>query len=79
MKDEIHSYSIFSDMVRSLNEEQHIIFDYILYKKWMNTNESLSIFLTSGAAKGKTFTLMIIILGLLQFYFEQNKDLDPSK
>jgi hypothetical protein len=33
MKDEIHSYSIFSGMVRSLNEEHHIIFDDILYKK----------------------------------------------
>jgi hypothetical protein len=32
-----------------------------------------------GARIGKTFTLMIIIPSLLQFYFEQNRDLDPSK
>jgi hypothetical protein len=45
----------------------------------MNRNEPLSIFLMSGAKIGKTFTLMVIIQGLLQFYLKQNKDLDPSK
>jgi hypothetical protein len=45
----------------------------------MNPNEPLSIFLTNGARIGKTFTLMVIIQGLLQFYLKQNKDLDPSK
>jgi hypothetical protein len=45
----------------------------------MNPIEPLSIFLTSGAGIGKTFTLMVIIQGLLHFYLKQNKDLDPSK
>jgi hypothetical protein len=45
----------------------------------MSPNEPLSIFLKGGARTRKTFTLMVIIIGFLQFYFEQNRDLDPSK
>jgi hypothetical protein len=45
----------------------------------MNPNEPLSIFLMANARIGKTFTLMVIIQGFLQFYLKQNKDLDPSK
>jgi hypothetical protein len=45
----------------------------------MNPNEPLSIFLIGGVGTRKTFTLMVIIQGFLQYYFKQNKDLDPSK
>jgi hypothetical protein len=44
MKDEIHSYSIFSNMVCFLNEEQHSIYDDIMYRKWINSSESLCMF-----------------------------------
>jgi hypothetical protein len=45
----------------------------------MNPNAPLSIFFKGGSKIGKTFTVMVIIQGLLQFYLNQNKDLDPSK
>ncbi len=44
LKDEIHPCFIFSSMVCSLNEEQCVLFDNILYKKQMNPNGLLSIF-----------------------------------
>ncbi len=36
-------------------------------------------FLIGGVGRRKTFTLMVIIQGFLQYYFKQKKDLDPSK
>jgi hypothetical protein len=66
-------------MVHSLNDEQLVFFDDILYKNKMYPNESLSIFLTEGVGTRKTFTLMVIIQGLIQYYLKQNKDLNRSK
>ncbi len=66
-------------MVCSLNEEQCVLFYDILYKKQMNPNGTLSIFFIRSVGTWKTFTLMVIIQGLIQYYLKQNKDLDPSK
>jgi hypothetical protein len=49
MKDEIHSYATFSNIVCSLNEQQCSIFYDIMYRKQRNLNEPLSIFLISVA------------------------------
>jgi len=66
-------------MVYSLNEKQCVLFDDILYKKQMNPNEPLSIFFIKSVGTRKTFTLMVIIQCLLQYYLKQNKNFDPSK
>jgi hypothetical protein len=42
----------------------------------MYPNEPLSIFWNKGARTRKTFTLMVIIQDLLQYYLQQNKDLN---
>jgi hypothetical protein len=55
-------------MVHSLNEEQLVLFDDILHKKRIYPNETLSIFFIKGVGTRKTFTLMVIIHGLFQYY-----------
>jgi len=45
----------------------------------MNPNEPLSIFFIKNVGTRKTFTLMVIIQCLFQYYLKQNKNLDPSK
>jgi hypothetical protein len=50
-----------------------------LYKKQMYPNETLSIFLTKGASTRKSFSLMVIIQGLFQYYHKQKMNLNWSK
>jgi hypothetical protein len=49
MKDEIHSYSTFPNIICSLNEEQRSIFYDIMYRKQQNPSEPLFIFLIGNA------------------------------
>jgi hypothetical protein len=43
-----------------------------------NLNEPLHLFITKGDGTSKTFTLMLLIQGLLHFY-NKNPQLNPSK
>ncbi len=52
-------------MLKQLNEEQILIFEYIMYRKQMYLNIPIHIFLTGGVGIGKRFTLKLIIQGLL--------------
>ncbi len=75
MKDEIHSYATFSNIVCSLNEQQCSIFYDIMYRKQRNLNEPLSIFLTGGAGTWEMYTLMKVFFIFTSTFFL----LDPSK
>jgi hypothetical protein len=57
--------SKYQSMLRQLNEEKKLIFDNIMYRKQMYHNIQIHIFLTGGVGTNKTFTLKLIIQGLL--------------
>jgi hypothetical protein len=51
-----------------LNIEQKAIYDDLMYRKRINSNDPIHLFLVGGARIGKTFTLQLIVQGLLRFY-----------
>jgi hypothetical protein len=67
--------SKYQSMLKQLNKEKRLIFENIMYRKQMYYNIPIHIFLTWGARIGKTFTLKLIIQGLLWQY---NKDLSSN-
>jgi len=69
--DELEYWSMF----RQLNKEQRLIFDNIMYRKHMYFNITIHVFLTRGARTSKTFTLKLIIQGLLWLC---NKDVSSN-
>jgi len=48
-----------------LNEEQRLIFNDVMQKKKLYPNTLICLFLTRGVGIGKTFTLELIIQGLI--------------
>ncbi len=70
----------FFELLCLLNIEQRAIYDDIMYKKRIKTNDSIHLFLTGGANTGKTFTLQLIVQGLLRFYHSdlQSNPLKPK-
>jgi hypothetical protein len=71
--------SKYQNMFKQLNEEQKLMFDNIMYRKKMYSNISIHIFLTRGVGIGKTFTLKLIIQGLLQIYKDLSFNLTKIK
>ena len=67
-------------MLGRLNIEQRAIYDDIMYRKRIKPNDSIHLFLTDGAGTGKTFTLQLIVQGLLRFYHSdlQSNPLKPK-
>jgi hypothetical protein len=57
---------------KKLHEEQRLIFDDVMHRKQLYPNTPICLFLTRGVGTGKTFTLKLIIQGLLQLY---NRDI----
>jgi hypothetical protein len=55
-------------LFKQLNEEQRLIFDDIMHKKQLYLDTSICLFLTKGVGTNKTFTLKLIIQGLLRLY-----------
>ncbi len=55
-----------------MNEEQRLIFDDVMHRKQLYPNTPKCLFLTRGDGIGKTFTLKVIIQGLLWLY---NRDI----
>jgi len=51
---------------------------FFIKNEWIQIN-LYPYFLIGGVGRRKTFTLMVIIQGFLQYYFKQKKNLDPSK
>ncbi len=54
--------------LRQLNEEKRLIFDDVRHKKQLYLNTFICLFLIGGVGIGKTFTLKLIIQGLLWLY-----------
>jgi hypothetical protein len=52
-------------LLRQLNEEQRLIFDDIMHKKQLYPDTPTCLFLIVGVETNKTFTLKVIIEGLL--------------
>jgi hypothetical protein len=61
MMEEFEYHSLF----RQLNEKKRLIFDDVMHKIQLYLNTSICLFLIGGARIGKTFTLKLIIQGLL--------------
>ena len=61
-----------------MNIEQRAIYDDLMYRKCINSNDPIHLFLTGGAGTGKTFTLQLIVQGLLRFYHGDLQS-DPLK
>ena len=51
----------FFELLGRLNIEQRAIYDDIMYRKRIKSNDSIHLFLTGGADTGKTFTLQLIV------------------
>ena len=67
-------------MLGCLNIKQRAIYDDIMYRKRIKTNDSIHLFLTGGAGIGKIFTLQLIVQGLSRFYHSdlQSNPLKPK-
>jgi hypothetical protein len=52
-------------LLRQLNEEQRLIFYDFMHRKQLHPNTPICLFFTRGVRIGKTFTLKLIIQGLL--------------
>lgn len=61
-----------------MNIEQRAIYDDLMYRKRINSNDPIHLFLIGGAGTGKTFTLQLIVQGLLRFYHGDLQS-DPLK
>ena len=70
----------FFELLGRFNIEQRAIYDDIMYRKQIKPNDSIHLFLTGGANTGKTFTLQLIVQGLLRFYHSdlQSNPLKPK-
>jgi hypothetical protein len=55
----------YRSLLRQLNEKKRLIFYDVMHRKQLYPNASMCLFLARGARTGKTFTLKLIILGLL--------------
>jgi hypothetical protein len=53
-------------LLRQLNEEQKLIFDDVMHRKQLYFVTLICLFFIGGAGTSKTFTLKLIIQGLLQ-------------
>jgi hypothetical protein len=62
-------------LLRQLNDEERLIFDDFMHKKRLYPHEPIHLFLTGGTGTRKTFTLKLIIEGLLHLY---NKELSAD-
>jgi hypothetical protein len=62
----------YRNLLKQLNEEQRLIFDDVMHRNQLYHDTLICLFLTRGVGIGKTFTLKLIIQGLLRLY---NKDL----
>jgi archaellum biogenesis ATPase FlaH len=62
----------YHNLCKKLNEEQRLIFDDIMHKKQLYLDTPICLFLIGDVGTGKTFTLKLIIQGLLRLY---NKDM----
>jgi hypothetical protein len=65
-------------LFKQLNEEKRLIFDDIIHRKQLYPYSLIHLFLTRGAQTNKTFTLKLIIQGLLQLY-NTNMSFDLTK
>jgi hypothetical protein len=68
----------FHSLLQKMNDECHLISDDVMFRKKQNPNEPLHLFLTKGVGTFKTFTLTLLIEGLLYFY-SKHLQLYPSK
>jgi hypothetical protein len=55
----------YCSLLKQLNGEQRLIFDDIIHRKQLYPYTPICLFLTRGVGTGKTFTLKLIIQGLL--------------
>jgi hypothetical protein len=55
----------YHNLLIQLNEEQRLIFDDIMHRKQLCLDTPICLFLTWDLRIGKTFTLKLIIQGLL--------------
>jgi len=62
----------YHNLCKKLNEEKKYIFDDIMHKKQLYLDTPICLFLIGDVGIGKTFTLKLIIQGLLRLY---NKDM----
>jgi hypothetical protein len=58
----------YQSLFRQLSEEKKLIFDNVMHKKQLYFDTPICLFLTRDVRTGKTFTLKLIIQGLLQLY-----------
>jgi hypothetical protein len=65
-------------LLKQLDEEKRLIFDDVMHRKQLYPYPLTCLFLTRGAGINKTFTLKLIIQGLLQFY-NKNMYFDLTK
>ena len=66
--------SEFHSKLRKLNHEQYQIFNDIMLRKRLHPSKPINLFLTGGAGTGKTFTLLLLVQGLLRHYSRQFED-----
>jgi hypothetical protein len=69
-QDQIFPTHEFHSLLQKMNIEQCIIFNDVMFKKKQNPNEPLHMFFIEGVGIGKTFMLMLLIQGLLCFYYK---------
>jgi len=68
VQDQIMPTHEFHSLFLKMNNEQHLIFDDVMYRKNQNPNEPIHLFINGGVAIGKTFTLMVLIQTLIRFH-----------
>jgi hypothetical protein len=62
----------YRNLLGQLNEEKILIFDDVMHRKQLYHDTPICLFLTRDVGIRKTFTLKLIIQGLLQLY---NRDI----
>jgi hypothetical protein len=65
-------------LFKQLNEEQRLLFDDVMHRIQLYPNTLICLFLIGGVRTIKTFTLKLIIQGLLRLY-NKDKSFDLTK
>ncbi len=60
----------YGKLIKQSNEEQKLTFDDIMYGKKSYCNSPICLFFMRGVGIGKTFTLKLVIQGLLWLYIK---------
>jgi hypothetical protein len=55
----------YRSLLKQLNEEQRLIFDDVMHRNQLYFDTLICLYLTRGVRIGKTFTLKLIIQGIL--------------